>query len=1208
MAVVVSLVLVQMAQAQVGSGWTQQTFSKRLEYETNDILFSISPPPSSFNNGDCEYDNTGGVETFQLLNPHSNRIEIRPNDDYSSGTRQFQAEVLISAPSSGESIHQIFNGSTGPWLIVREESNTDGSIRMGGGTSSGTLASNLYGVWFHFNSINNMTNDQTYIYVNGQMVWQGTNPGGTFYTKYGCYGTLGAASAMIQFKNAKLFSNGNIVVQDFSLSNSPASQTVLPGNSTSYSVSATFTNTVNNIVYYSVSNLPAGASASFSPPSVTGSGSSTLTVTTSSSTPAGAYTLTIIGATSDSSFITHATTATLNVAPLNLGFQISASPSSQTINAGTSTNFTVTVMTNSDFSGTVALGIAGLPTGANANFNPPSLIASGTSTLTINTTTNAPGGSYPLTILGTNGNFALTTTATLAVNGLSANPGTLLWTDGSGTDTNWSTIQNWTNTTAGGHGPPGISNDAVFNNTGATLVSNTTDNIVDSDRSISSLAFANTNSFHTTQIPSGGTLTIAGGKGLTVGTEIDLGTNVTVNASIIGASGSLVISNTSANLLVRQYTAGASGGIQRATLDLSGLNNFTEIGNSIEVGNYPGTGTARSAGTLYLAQSNTLTLYTQVKSSTTNAGIDVADNPSANSSQSSFLFLGQQNKIYTDGITVGGGRNIGWMGFNPNFQNSTVFIRGTNGDTSRVSRWLVGDNSSVNNTGSNSRGTNDFTGGTVDALVNTMILGHGESPTMSTGNSTGVVMFASGTIDVNNLQLGAQVIGATAGTGTSIGTNYVGEMDVNGTGTLVVNSNLTLAIFSNSPATVLGILNINGGTVEATNIVGGGGFSTINLNSGMLDLKGSGQIANVSILNVGANGMNGSALLQNAADIFVSNAIVVAANGTIAGNTFVVSPGLTVNGIISPGNNYAGAMTNNGPVTLGASGDFVATIQDATAGPVAGWGFLQVNGGINIQSSSASPFIVMAQTPDGLANFDYHTNYDWVIATASGGITGFAPAKFTVDDTQFASDLAGGYFYIRAIGNSLVLSFTNNHPPVATQVTLLRTGSTMAIPISTLASHWSDPDGDPVMLTNVTASSANGTNNLSTDGNFIYYTNSGAVFDSFTYTIADVRTNPPAIYLPDDTVQTATGVVSIVSQSPSLLNPTTILNGNGLVFGGSGGVPNGIYYILASTNVALPIVSWKVIVTNVFDASGDFNFTNVMNPNQPGQFYLLQIP
>jgi hypothetical protein len=204
----VTCALAMSAQAQIGSGWTVATFSERFEYESNDVLRTISPPPSSFNNGSCEYDNTAGVETFQLLNSHSNRGEIRPNDDASTGSRQFEADILISSPSDGESIHQIFNGPTGPWLIVREQSDAGGSIRMGGETSSGILASNLYGTWFRMNSINDMNSHQTYIYINGVLKWTGTNPGGTFYTKYGCYGTLGAASAKIQFKNVRLYSGG----------------------------------------------------------------------------------------------------------------------------------------------------------------------------------------------------------------------------------------------------------------------------------------------------------------------------------------------------------------------------------------------------------------------------------------------------------------------------------------------------------------------------------------------------------------------------------------------------------------------------------------------------------------------------------------------------------------------------------------------------------------------------------------------------------------------------------------------------------------------------------------------------------------------------------------------------------------------------------------------------------------------------------------
>ena len=205
------LLLAVAARAQIGSGWTQTNCTERFEYESNDVLFTISPPPTNFNNGNCEYDNTSGIETFQLLNSHSNRGEIRINDDYSSGSRQFEADVLVTAPSSDECIHQVFNGSTSPYLLLREETNNGGSLKIainsGGGLSG--IGTNLTGTWFHINSINSLVNSNTYIYLNNTLMWSGVNPGGTFYTKYGCYGTLTTSNAKIQFKNVKIFFGGN---------------------------------------------------------------------------------------------------------------------------------------------------------------------------------------------------------------------------------------------------------------------------------------------------------------------------------------------------------------------------------------------------------------------------------------------------------------------------------------------------------------------------------------------------------------------------------------------------------------------------------------------------------------------------------------------------------------------------------------------------------------------------------------------------------------------------------------------------------------------------------------------------------------------------------------------------------------------------------------------------------------------------------------
>jgi hypothetical protein len=205
------------ARAQVGSGWTQVTFSERFEYETNDILNTISPPPSSFTSPYLHYDNTSGIETFQLITHASNRAEIRPNDDYSSGSRQFAADVMVvSSTTTGESIHQVFNGPTGPYLLLRENSqdSTHFTVTVGGtlpsGDHSGVIFTNTYGTWFHLNSINSLTDGKTYIYYNSTLVWTGTNPGGTFYTKYGCYGTHDDAHpSKIQFKNVVLYSGGS---------------------------------------------------------------------------------------------------------------------------------------------------------------------------------------------------------------------------------------------------------------------------------------------------------------------------------------------------------------------------------------------------------------------------------------------------------------------------------------------------------------------------------------------------------------------------------------------------------------------------------------------------------------------------------------------------------------------------------------------------------------------------------------------------------------------------------------------------------------------------------------------------------------------------------------------------------------------------------------------------------------------------------------
>jgi autotransporter-associated beta strand protein len=67
------------------------------------------------------------------------------------------------------------------------------------------------------------------------------------------------------------------------------------------------------------------------------------------------------------------------------------------------------------------------------------------------------------------------------------------------------------------------------------------------------------------------------------------------------------------------------------------------------------------------------------------------------------------------------------------------------------------------------------------------------------------------------------------------------------------------------------------------------------------------------------------------------------------------------------------------------------------------------------------------------------------------------------------------------------------------------------------------------------------------------------------------------------------------------------LSGSHLVLSGTNGIPLGMYYLLTSTNVALPLVNWARVLTNTFDASGDFAITNTIGPSAPQSYYRLQL-
>jgi photosystem II stability/assembly factor-like uncharacterized protein len=97
-------------------------------------------------------------------------------------------------------------------------------------------------------------------------------------------------------------------------------------------------------------------------------------------------------------------------------YLVQATPSSQTVTAGSATTYVVSLTGTGGFGGPVALSVTGQPAGVTAAFDSPSITVDQTSTLAVQTSTMAAAGTYTLAIVGTADGVVHTTTVTLVVN------------------------------------------------------------------------------------------------------------------------------------------------------------------------------------------------------------------------------------------------------------------------------------------------------------------------------------------------------------------------------------------------------------------------------------------------------------------------------------------------------------------------------------------------------------------------------------------------------------------------------------------------------------------------------------------------------------------------------------------------------------------------------------------------------------------------
>jgi hypothetical protein len=119
------------------------------------------------------------------------------------------------------------------------------------------------------------------------------------------------------------------------------------------------------------------------------------------------------------------------------------------------------------------------------------------------------------------------------------------------------------------------------------------------------------------------------------------------------------------------------------------------------------------------------------------------------------------------------------------------------------------------------------------------------------------------------------------------------------------------------------------------------------------------------------------------------------------------------------------------------------------------------------------------------------------------------------------------------------------------------------------------------------------------------------LFSALGYTgvFANIVPAAPGPGLTWNTNNLATSGTISVGTGSAIPSPTRFnafsLSGTTLTFSGTNGIPYGPYVVLTSTNLTQ---EWTPLMTNNFDANGDFSFTEVYSPTNAQQFFTIEQP
>jgi pseudomonalisin len=199
----------------------------------------------------------------------------------------------------------------------------------------------------------------------------------------------------------------------FTLAPSVTSTSVSAGSSNSLLLTTTPNSTFSAAITFTVTGLPTGLTAQFSPASTVsapGAGTTPVTFSAASSLAPKDY---AVAVTATGGGVTQKQNLTVNVP----GFTLTPSTGSITVSSTAKGTLKFTTAVLGGFSSSVTLTVTGLPTGITASFSPQTVASpgSGSSTLTLTKGTGASAGSSHITVTATGG--SLTQTASIALTG-----------------------------------------------------------------------------------------------------------------------------------------------------------------------------------------------------------------------------------------------------------------------------------------------------------------------------------------------------------------------------------------------------------------------------------------------------------------------------------------------------------------------------------------------------------------------------------------------------------------------------------------------------------------------------------------------------------------------------------------------------------------------------------------------------------------------